>query len=100
MPEGSSYYVYIMASKPYGTLYIGVTNSLYHRVLKHREPSNKGFTGRYKVHTLVWFEVFEDISIDIHREKIMKKWPRDWKINLIERENQSWADLHRLTGGQ
>jgi putative endonuclease len=88
-----SFWVYMLASKPRGTLYIGVTNGLIQRVEQHRDGSASKFTRRYKVHTLVWFQEFADIREAIQREKTMKEWPRDWKINLIERENPYWEDL-------
>jgi len=92
--EEAVYYVYIMASKPYGTLYIGVTSDLISRVQQHRSAESKGFTARYKVHQLVYYEVFGDVMAAIQREKTMKKWKRDWKINLIERDNRFWTDLY------
>ncbi len=88
------YAVYILASKPYGTLYIGVTGDLITRITQHRAGEIPGFTKRYNVKTLVWFEYFGEIDSAIQREKTMKKWPRDWKINLIERENLHWLDLY------
>lgn len=87
------YYVYMMASGAYGTLYTGVTNDVAHRSAQHRAGEIPGFTKRYKVHRLVWFESFEDIHAAIQREKTIKKWPRQWKINLIERDNPHWMDL-------
>jgi len=92
--EEAVYFVYIMASKPYGTLYIGVTSDLISRVHQHRSGDKPGFASRYKVHTLVYFEPFGDVMAAIQREKTMKKWKRDWKINLIERENRHWSDLY------
>ena len=86
-------YVYILASKPRGTLYIGVTSDLSKRVQMHRDDIVDGFTKRYGVHTLVYFEIFDDIRQAIIREKRMKKWYRQWKIDLIERLNPSWSDL-------
>ena len=97
--EQKVYAVYIMASKKNGTLYIGVTGSLISRVLQHKEGNVEGFTKKYGVKTLVWYESFEDVRLAIQREKTMKKWPRAWKINLIERENPSWDDLSTLLGG-
>lgn len=94
-----SYYVYIMASRKHGTLYIGVTNDVANRSAEHRAGTMPGFTRRYGVTRLVWFETFEDIDHAIQREKTMKKWPRQWKINLIERDNPDWDDLGpRLSG--
>ena len=89
-----SYYVYILASRKYGTLYIGVTGDLSRRMWQHRSDQPSGFTNRYKVHRLVYMEEFQAPELAIAREKSLKKWPREWKINLIERENPDWADLY------
>ena len=89
------YSVYIMASKKNGTLYIGVTGDLPTRVTQHREGLVEGFTKKYNVKMLVWFEDFSEIDTAIQREKTMKKWPRQWKINVIERENGEWNDLYQ-----
>ena len=83
-----------MASKPYGTLYIGVTGDIITRSTQHRTDHIVGFTKRYGVHRLVWFEYFGEIDKAIQREKTMKKWKRDWKINLIEHDNPHWEDLY------
>ena len=91
---GKTYFVYLLASRKYGALYIGVTNDLIGRVYTHREYLLRGQTSRYHIHNLVWFEVFEDIEEAILREKRMKKWRRDWKIELIEKSNPEWADLY------
>ncbi len=88
-------YVYILASKPYGTLYIGVTSDLVGRVWKHREEVHKGFTSKYDVKRLVWFEVHDEMGEAIYREKQLKKWKRDWKIRLIESENPDWSDRYQ-----
>lgn len=88
------YFVYILASKPYGTLYVGVTNDLLRRVHEHREGLVEGFTKRYGVKTLVYFEEFGMITDAIHREKRIKKWPRQYKINLIMAKNPRWDDLY------
>jgi len=85
--------VYILASEPYGTLYIGVTSSLAGRLEAHRNGSVDGFTKKYGVHTLVYFEVHADMYEAIQREKRLKKWNRAWKIGLIERANPDWLDL-------
>ena len=85
--------VYILASQPYGTLYIGVTSDLIARLWQHRGGSVEGFTSRYKVHRLVRFELFGDMERAIAREKQLKRWHRQWKINLIESENADWHDL-------
>ncbi|HZM35891.1 MAG TPA: GIY-YIG nuclease family protein [Burkholderiales bacterium] len=82
--------VYILASKPYGTLYIGVTSNLAGRIEAHRAASVDGFTREYGVHTLVYFEVHEDMYEAIQREKRLKKWERAWKIRLIEEINPEW----------
>jgi putative endonuclease len=94
-----SYFVYILASKPRGTLYIGVTNAIVLRVEQHRAGVGSSFTRRYRVHLLVWFQEFGDIREAIQREKTLKEWPRAWKINLIERENQHWVDLYPTLPG-
>ena len=91
---GKTYFVYLLASRKYGALYIGVTNDLIGRVYTHREDLLRGQTSRYHIHNLVWFEVFEDIEEAILREKRMKKWRRDWKIELIETSNPGWVDLY------
>ena len=88
------YWVYILASCKQGTLYIGVTNDLVRRVYQHKYKFFKGFTTRYKVDKLMWYEAFDDPISAIAREKELKKWHRDWKINLIERDNRNWDDLY------
>ncbi len=88
------YWVYILASKPNGTLYIGVTNGLIRRVDEHRAGTASAFTRRYNVQRLVYYEPFADARQAIQREKILKEWPRDWKLNLIERKNPEWRDLY------
>ena len=90
--------VYILASGPYGTIYIGVTSDLIARLWQHRTGSVKGFTKRYRVHHLVRFEQFEDMASAIAREKQLKRWHRPWKINLIESENPDWHDLAPALG--
>ena len=87
------YYVYILASAPNGTLYIGVTNDLVRRVYEHRESLVDGFTKRHGVKLLVYYEVHASPEQAIRREKALKRWNRDWKIVLIERDNPQWADL-------
>ena len=89
------YYVYILASRTYGTLYIGVTNDLARRLGQHRSGAISSFT-RTKVFRLVYVEVFDDPVSAITREKQMKKWNRDWKIRLIEEKNPDWSDLTAL----
>jgi putative endonuclease len=88
------YYVYILASKRNGTLYTGVTNNLPKRVFEHKNDVIRGFTEKYSVHNLVWYERYDDICSAIAREKRLKKWKRRWKIDLIEKVNPSWEDLY------
>ena len=85
--------VYILASKSNGTLYVGVTSDLSRRVEAHRAGTVPGFTERYGVKTLVYFELHADMYEAIQREKRIKKWNREWKINLIEKMNPTWRDL-------
>ncbi len=89
-----TYWVYILASKPYGTLYIGVTNNLLGRVEAHRDGGGSRFTSRYGVRLLVRYEPFASIEEAIQCEKTLKRYVRQWKINLIERDNPQWADLY------
>ena len=84
---------YILASGHYGTLCIGVTSDLLRRLHQHRSGETPGFTRRYAVQRLVWYELFGDMTGAIGGEKQLKRWHRDWKINLIERENPRWDDL-------
>ena len=84
---------YVLASKPYGTLYVGVTSDLIARLWQHRNAALPGFTSKYGVHMLVRFEQFGDMHAAIAREKQLKRWHRQWKINLIESGNPHWADL-------
>ena len=94
-----NYYVYILASKKYGTLYTGVTNNLIKRIYLHKQNLAKGFTQKHNVHFLAYFEIHDDITAAITREKRIKKWRRNWKINLIEQNNPEWLDLYyELTG--
>jgi putative endonuclease len=94
------YYVYILTNRIGGTLYIGVTNDLVRRVYEHKSNAAESFTKRHDVHRLVYFECFDDIEQAIHREKRLKKWPRAWKISLIEKDNPSWIDLYpEIAGG-
>jgi putative endonuclease len=86
--------VYMMSNRRHGTLYIGVTSDLITRVTQHRAGEIAGFTQCHGLHRLVWFEQWESVSEAIHREKSLKKYKREWKINLIERENRDWADLY------
>jgi putative endonuclease len=89
-----SYWVYILASKPGGTPYVGVTNDLIRRVHEHREGFVEGFTRRYGVKTLVYFEQHATIEAAIQREKNIKHWSREWKIDLIVAGNPDWRDLY------
>ena len=86
-------FVYILASKRNGTLYIGVTGNLVKRIWEHKQNFVEGFTSKYGVHTLVYFEMHNDMAEAIRREKQLKKWKRSWKIELIEKSNPVWRDL-------
>ncbi len=88
------YYVYILASQRNGTLYIGVTHDLARRVSDHKNNIIKGFTEQYRVHHLVYFEETQDVNEALMREKQLKKWKRNWKIELIESVNPDWKDLY------
>lgn len=89
-----TYYVYIMASRKNGTLYIGVTNDLIRRVYEHKNDLVDGFTKRYRIHKLVYYEATDSSYSAIAREKLLKKWNRAWKIRLIEKHNPDWKDLY------
>jgi len=89
-----SYYVYILASGRNGTLYIGVTNDLVRRVHEHKSGAVEGFTKRYEIHHLVWFDETGDVTAAIEREKVMKRWPRAYKLKVIEDMNPQWRDLY------
>ncbi len=94
-----AYYTYILASKPHGTLYTGVTNDLVRRIWEHREELQSGFTEKYGVHRLVWFEEHITAEHAIRREKRLKHWLRAWKLKLIENANPEWRDLwDEITG--
>ena len=86
--------VYILANKPDGTLYIGVTTNLTQRIWQHKNDLIEGFTKRYGIHRLVWYELHESMESAIQREKTIKKWNRAWKIELIEKNNPTWRDLY------
>jgi putative endonuclease len=88
------FYVYVLANRIGGTLYIGVTNDLIRRVGEHKLKIAESFTKRHDVTRLVYFETFDQIEHAIHREKRLKKWPRAWKISLIEKDNPDWIDLY------
>jgi putative endonuclease len=89
-----SYYVYLLASRRHGTLYLGVTRDLVRRVQEHKSRVVPGFSAQYQVDRLVWFETYDDPVNAITREKELKKWRRDWKIRLIEEQNLDWHDLY------
>ena len=92
--NSKEYYVYILSSKRNGTLYIGVTSGLAKRVYEHKNNIIDGFTKKYNVHSLVYYEMMNNVESAIRREKQLKKWNRKWKINLIEKNNPSWKDLY------
>ena len=87
------FYVYILASKKDGVLYVGVTNNLLKRTHQHQQEEYISFTTKYHVHRLVYYEQYSDINEAILREKRLKKWNRKWKINLVEQNNSEWQDL-------
>jgi putative endonuclease len=89
------YYVYILASRKNGTIYIGLTNNLLRRVYEHKNDLIAGFTKKYRVHQLAHFEIFEDVNSAIQREKQLKVWKRQWKLELIEKQNPGWKDLYQ-----
>jgi putative endonuclease len=91
----NKYYVYILASKRNGTLYIGLTNDIERRILEHKNKIYKGFSSKYDVNILVYFEEFELYTDAYTRERQMKKWKRIWKLNLIEKDNPDWIDLSK-----
>jgi len=89
-----TYWVYILASSKHGTLYVGVTNSLERRIAEHRDKVHPGFTAKYGVVRLVWFQGYGDVTQAIGFEKRLKRWRRDWKVVLIEEDNPHWDDLY------
>jgi len=89
-----SYWTCILCNKPHGTLYVGVTNNLVRRSYEHREGVVEGFTKRYDIKRLVYFEEFAAPGDAIAREKTLKRWPRAWKVALIEKSNPNWEDLY------
>jgi putative endonuclease len=89
------YYVYILKDPTNSVLYTGVTNNLVRRVIEHKTGQVEGFTKKYNCHRLVYFEETNDVNIAIEREKQLKNWHRDWKVNLIKEQNQKWEDLSR-----
>ncbi|MBA7516627.1 hypothetical protein ES705_08675 [subsurface metagenome] len=90
----NQYYIYILANKRNGTLYIGVTSNLVKRIYEHKNNIIEGFSKKYNIHKLVYYEITDDIESAIRREKQLKKWNRKWKINLIEKNNPEWKDLY------
>lgn len=88
-----TYYVYIMANKPRGTMYVGVTSDLQRRAWEHRNKVVPGFTAKHNIDRLVYFEMFNDIEQAIRREKRLKRWYRSWKVKEIEEKNPNWVDL-------
>ncbi|MEA3025251.1 MAG: putative endonuclease [Alphaproteobacteria bacterium] len=94
MSRDHSYFVYILASKIGGTLYVGVINDLVRRIYEHRNGLADGFTKKYAIHRLVYFEQHSDIEAAIQKEKQLKNWNRAWKIRLIEETNPNWSDLY------
>lgn len=91
-------FVYLLATRKEGPIYTGVTNDIVRRVAEHKMKINRGFTARYNVDRLVYFETFDDAGVAIHREKQLKRWRRAWKIALIERDNPDWVDLSGSLG--
>ena len=89
-----NYYVYILSSEQNGTIYTGVTSDIVKRVYEHRNGVVEGFTKKYGVHNLVWFETHNSAVTAINRERQIKKWKRAWKLNLIEEQNPQWTDLY------
>jgi putative endonuclease len=89
-----TYYVYILASEKNGTIYVGVTNDLFRRVSEHKNKEVQGFTSKYTVDKLVYYEPTNDVSAAIQREKQLKAWKRKWKLELIEEQNPDWHDLY------
>ena len=86
--------VYLLANKPNGVLYLGVTSDLVKRIWQHKNKFVDGFSKKYNVHNLVWFEQHEGMALAITREKKIKKWKREWKVRLIEQDNPGWRDLY------
>ncbi len=89
-----TYYVHILASRRNGTLYVGVTNDLLRRVFEHKQGDAEGFTKRYRIHRLVYYEAHQEVYRALQREKNIKHWPRAWKLALIEKDNPQWLDLY------
>src|SRR5437016_9063781 len=93
-----AFFVYLLASGVRGTLYVGVTSDLIKRIWEHKTKAVPGFTARYNIDQLVWFEAHENAESAIRREKQIKEWKREWKMNLIERHNPHWIDLYPSLG--
>jgi len=93
------YFVYMLSNRRHGTLYIGITNDLSRRVYEHKIEAHIGFTARYGVKRLIWYEIYERVDEAIAREKALKKWRRDWKVVLIEEANPDWIDLYPILAG-
>lgn len=96
----NSYFVYILTTRKNTVLYTGITSDIMRRVWEHREGIVKGFTQKYNVKKLVYYEVFDDVNEAIHREKCIKRWKRDWKIELINKMNSEWNDLYEEQNDQ
>lgn len=94
MWEERTYWVYILSSGRHGTLYVGITSSLERRIWEHREKAFPGFTSKYGVTRLVWYRGYGEVTEAIHFEKLLKRWRREWKIQLIEADNPGWDDLY------
>ena len=94
MNTQKEFYVYILATARNGTLYVGVTSALAQRIWQHKNDQADGFTKKYHVHTLVWFEKHENAESAITREKQIKEWKRKWKLELVEKSNPTWRDLY------
>ena len=92
----NNYYVYILTNKKDGVLYIGVTNDVKRRVWERKQKIVKGFTKKYNVDRLMYFEQTSDVHAAIEREKQVKKWKREWKVELIEKDNKAWSDLYEI----
>ena len=88
------YYVYILASRKDGAIYVGMTNDIVRRIYEHRTKVIQGFTSKYNITRLVWFEIYDDPISAISREKELKKWKKAWKVQLIESQNPRWNDLY------
>jgi len=93
------YFVYIMAHEPHGAIYVGVTNDLVRRAYEHKHGLADGFTKKYNIKTLVYYEITENIEAAIQREKLLKRWKREWKEQLIAASNPEWKDLYQQVCG-